>query len=213
MLDYAIILREITSNPAKDVPGHQIESGAKLPSLPAVEAFLAWMYGQGEQRQVIAAMAECIMLAGSRNVELRELEWSSVDFSRDLLRTIRAKQRGRQRGAIIEEISMSARMRGALTHMYGLRAARGRGCVYVFPNQDNNAYTPKAFNSMWARSMGDAIKARVVRKEDRFTFHSLRSLYATLHKQQLGSLPDLHKDPGTTARVYDRNQLIPRDSL
>jgi hypothetical protein len=41
----------------------------------------------------------------------------------------------------------------------------------------------------------------------------LRAHYATVHKQQHGVLPDLHKNPRTTARVYDRNKAIKRSAL
>jgi hypothetical protein len=44
-----------------------------------------------------------------------------------------------------------------------------------------------------------AIKAGVLAKEDRFTFHDLRAYYVTLHKRNTGKLPDIHKNPSTTA--------------
>lgn len=45
-----------------------------------------------------------------------------------------------------------------------------------------------------------------------FTFHDLRAFYATKHKKERGALPDLHKNPETTARVYDRNVEVFRAS-
>lgn len=47
----------------------------------------------------------------------------------------------------------------------------------------------------------------------RFTFHDWRAWFATEHKRRTGQLPDLHKDPGTTARVYDRNKIVRRKAL
>ena len=47
----------------------------------------------------------------------------------------------------------------------------------------------------------------------RFTFHDLRACYAAKHKQDRGTLPDLHANPATTARVYDRNKEVGRDSF
>ena len=47
----------------------------------------------------------------------------------------------------------------------------------------------------------------------RFTFHDLRAYYATTHKKERGTLPDLHKDPGTTAKIYDRNTEVSREAL
>ncbi len=45
------------------------------------------------------------------------------------------------------------------------------------------------------------------------TFHDVRAFFVTEHKRQRGSLPDLHKDPATTARVYDRSKLVNRRAL
>ncbi|MDN7880856.1 integrase [Burkholderia aenigmatica] len=44
----------------------------------------------------------------------------------------------------------------------------------------------------------------------RFTFHDLRAYYATQHKDKRGALPDLHANPATTTRVYDRNKIVKR---
>jgi integrase len=53
----------------------------------------------------------------------------------------------------------------------------------------------------------------VLTDQTRFTFHDLRAFYATQHKAERGTLPDLHKNPGTTARVYDRNKVVRRYAL
>jgi integrase len=53
----------------------------------------------------------------------------------------------------------------------------------------------------------------VLPKEARFTFHDLRAYYATQHKSERGTQPDLHKNPETTARVYDRNKVVRRSAL
>jgi hypothetical protein len=57
----------------------------------------------------------------------------------------------------------------------------------------------------------DALAEKVV--SQRFTFHDLRAHYATQHKRALGALPDLHADPGTTARVYERSRESRRKAL
>ncbi len=36
-----------------------------------------------------------------------------------------------------------------------------------------------------------------------FTFHDLRSYFVTAFKAKHNSLPELHADPATTARIYD----------
>lgn len=61
--------------------------------------------------------------------------------------------------------------------------------------------------------MAKAIEDQVITREARFTFHDLRAFYATQHKQATGELPDLHKNPETTARVYDRNTIVKRSSI
>jgi hypothetical protein len=64
---------------------------------------------------------------------------------------------------------------------------------------------------MFARAMTTALAKGIVTR--RFTFHDLRAHYTTLHKRQLGALPDLHADPGTTARVYERGGEAKRKAL
>ena len=50
--------------------------------------------------------------------------------------------------------------------------------------------------------------------EDILAAHQdLISRYATTHKALTGQLPDLHKNPQTTSRIYDRNKVVKRTSL
>ncbi|MBY4694503.1 hypothetical protein K6W21_10455 [Burkholderia latens] len=42
----------------------------------------------------------------------------------------------------------------------------------------------------------------------RFTFRDLRACYVTQYKAERGALPDLHANPATTARVYDRTKVV-----
>ncbi|MBB4224923.1 hypothetical protein [Variovorax guangxiensis] len=53
-----------------------------------------------------------------------------------------------------------------------------------------------------------AIEKKVLAESERFTFQDLRAYYATLHKQLHSELPDLHTNPATTAKVYDRNREV-----
>lgn len=47
-----------------------------------------------------------------------------------------------------------------------------------------------------------------------FTFpDGSRAFFVTEHKRLRGALPDLHKDPATTARVYDRSKEVNRRAL
>ncbi|WP_256703129.1 hypothetical protein [Burkholderia ubonensis] len=41
----------------------------------------------------------------------------------------------------------------------------------------------------------------------------LRAYYVTRHKAERGALPDLHANPATTARVYDRTKIVRRRGM
>jgi len=82
---------------------------------------------------------------------------------------------------------------------------------YVFPTRTGGAYTDSGFKGMWGKLVDAAIEAKVIAK--RFTFHDLRAYYTTQHKARHGALPDLHANPATTARVYDRSKEVKRRSL
>lgn len=87
----------------------------------------------------------------------------------------------------------------------------------VFPAARGGAYRERAFKSAWSRLMADAMDTSagppVLVEGQRFHFHDLRAYYVTEHKRQRGELPDLHKDRGTTARVYDRSREVMRRAL
>jgi integrase len=75
----------------------------------------------------------------------------------------------------------------------------------------NAPYTDSGFKSMWSKLVAKALKAGIITR--RFTFHDLRAFYASRHKKVKGTLSDLHKNPGTTAKIYDRNTEVGRDAL
>ncbi len=86
-----------------------------------------------------------------------------------------------------------------------LFAVRKLDCHYVFPTRDNNQYSDRGFKALWQRCVVEAIEQNLLTADTRFTLHDLRALYATKHKKVTGTLPELHKNPETTVRVYDRN--------
>lgn len=86
-----------------------------------------------------------------------------------------------------------------------LLAVRKLDCHYVFPTRDNNQYSDRGFKALWQRCVVEAIEQNLLTADTRFTLHDLRALYATKHKKVTGTLPELHKNPETTVRVYDRN--------
>ena len=103
----------------------------------------------------------------------------------------------------------------------GIRVAPGvvptggtsNGKIYVFPTRDNNQYTDRGFKTLWQRCVLAAIGKKILTAQTRFTFHDLRAYYAMKHKKDRGALPDLHANPETTARVYDRNKEVGRESF
>jgi integrase len=89
--------------------------------------------------------------------------------------------------------------------------ALDKDCLYVFPNRYGTAYTQEGFKAMWSKLMTAALEQKVMPR--RFTFHDLRAYYVTQHKAERGALPDLHSNPQTTARVYDRSKIVRREAL
>lgn len=81
----------------------------------------------------------------------------------------------------------------------------------MFRNKFGTAYTRNGFKAMFGKLMDEALKQKKISR--RFTFHDLRAYYVTQHKQERGSLPDLHANPATTARVYDRSKIVKRRAL
>lgn len=194
------------------VEPHGSEPRTEAPDPEVLSRFLAWI-GRTPQRRIIAMAAEYASLAGSRRVEFLDLTWPQVDREAGEVRTKRAKQRGKLRGEVIERVQISPQLSDLLDRLQALRADRGVDCLYVFPTRDNNAYTARGFKTLWQRCWQEALAEKVVKATDRFTFHDLRAHYATTHKQVVGSLPDLHKNPATTARVYDRTKLVSRRAM
>lgn len=198
-------------NPAKAVRPNVEEPRTQAVEAEVLEAFTGWLAQQSPQRRVIALMARYAALSGSRRAEFLDLTWPQVDRQAGVVRTKRAKQHGKKRGEVIELVEITDRLGDVLDQAKMLRG--DNDCLYVFPTRDGNAYTARGFKAMWQRAMTDAIKAGVLQPEQRFTFHDLRAHYATEHKRARGVLPDLHKNPATTARVYDRAKEVKRRAL
>lgn len=192
------------------VEPHDSEARADAPNPDLLAKFLAWVYRQTPQRRVIGLAAEYASLAGSRRVEFLPLTWWQIDRAAGEIRTVRAKQRGKKREQVVEVVGITARLSDLLDRLEAIRVDE---CAHVFPTRDGNAYSDRAFKTLWQRCMRDAIRDGVLPKEARFTFHDLRAYYATQHKAERGTLPDLHKNPETTARVYDRNKIVKRSAL
>lgn len=204
LLNLAVERGDIDANPCRQVRRNHEQPRREVPATEDLAAFVEWAARRGGQPLVIASMAQFAALAGSRRIEFRTLHWTQVDDA--VVRTPRAKQRGR---TVVEVITISEQLRAVLDRMKAI--ARDTRIGVVFPNRDGNAHTDRGFKSAWSRLMAAAVKAGVLAK--RITFHDLRGYFTTHYKRQTGALPDLHNNPATTARVYDRNVEVKRRSL
>lgn len=210
LFGHGIRLGVCTVNATIGVEPHGSEPRTEAPSPVVLQRFLSWLSGQTRQRRVIGLAAEFASLAGSRQSEFLSLTRPQVDRVAGLIRLIRAKQRGKKREQLIDVVEITPRMAELLDR---IEAGMDPDCPYYFPTRLGNAYTSRGFRTMWQKVLASAIADGVLDTSARFTFHDLRAYYATQHKAERGVLPDLHKNPQTTARVYDRNKVVKRRAL
>jgi len=211
LFGYGIRLGVCTVNATIGVEPHQMEPRNEAPDSEILAKFLDWLTKQTPQRRIIGMAAEYCSLAGSRKVEFLPLTWPQVDRKAGGIRTFRAKQRGKKRQTIVEVVSIGPDLGALLDRLEAIRP--NRECLYVFPTRDGNQYSARGFKTLWQRCVLKAIEEKILTADNRFTFHDLRAFYATKHKKERGELPDLHANKATTARVYDRNKEVGRDSF
>jgi integrase len=209
LIGLAIERGEAKANPCREVRRNEEQPRTEAPEPEDFERFSTWLSQQGGQRAVIGMAAEYAALAGNRKVEFLDLAWPQIDEAAGFIRIKRAKQRGKKRGEVIEQIEMTPRIQELVARLKVLRD--DKECLYVFRNRFGNAYTRNGFKAMFGKLMDEAVKMKKITR--RFTFHDLRAYYVTQHKQERGSLPDLHANPATTARVYDRSKIVKRRGL
>jgi len=213
LFGHGIKLGVCTVNATIGVEPHGSEPRTEAPDAAVLSKFLEWLARQTPQRRIIGMMAEYASLAGNRRVEFLDLSWPQIDEAAGVVRTKRAKQRGKKRGQVIEHVVITPALQALIDRLKAVRAGRAVDCLYVFPTRGNNAYTDCGFKTLWQRCFQKAIEEKVVDAGQRFTFHDIRAYYATVYKQATGQLPDLHANPATTARVYDRTKVVKRNAL
>lgn len=206
---------DLESNPCKQVRRNKEQPRTEAPETPVLGAFVDWLVQSGGQRKTIAHMAEFAAYGGSRRIEFLRLTRAQIDRLGAVVRVQRAKQRG---VIVWEKIAIGPQMADLLdrieAHAIGQAESRKKKrprSEYVFCNRSGNPYGSRGFMANWGKWMGEAIKAGVVSK--RFTFHDLRAYYVTLHRTDRGTLPELHKNPATTARIYDRRKESNRGGM
>ncbi|WP_254640527.1 tyrosine-type recombinase/integrase [Burkholderia sp. GbtcB21] len=208
LIGLAIDRGEAKHNPCREVRRNEEQPRTEAPDPEEFHKFATWLANQGGQRGVIGMAAEYAALAGNRKVEFLDLGWPQIDEQAGIIRVKRAKQRGKKRGEVIEHIEITPAISALLER---LRAVRKDDCLYVFSSKHKTHYTAAGFKAMWTKLMAEALREKVIAK--RFTFHDLRAYYVTTYKAERGSLPDLHANPATTARVYDRTKIVKRRGM
>lgn len=205
LFNLAVDRGEIDRNPCKEVRRNKEQPRTRLVEQQELDPFVDWALQRGPSAVVLVSMAQFAALAGSRRIEFRALHWPQVDD--EIVRLQRAKQRGRTKREII---GVGDALREVLDRMRALPGYNPMGAVFRAP-KTGNPYSESGFKTMWGRLMDEALAQRVV--AERFTFHDLRAHYTTYFKLKFDKLPELHADPGTTARVYERSREAHRKSL
>ncbi len=204
---------DLDTNPCKQVRRNKEQPRTEAPETLVLAAFVDWLVQSGGQRKTIALMAEFTAYGGSRRAEFLDLTWPQIDRTAGVVRLMRAKQRGQ---VVWEKIEIGPQMAALLdrieAHAIAQAASRKKPLPQsVFCNRSGNPYGSRGFMANWGKWMGEAVAAGIVSR--RFTFHDLRAYYVTLHKSERGNLPDLHKNPATTARIYDRSKESKRGAM
>jgi integrase len=206
LMNVAVERGDMERNPCREVRRNREEPRTRLVEAGELQAFVGWALDQGKSAVVLVSMAEFAALTGNRRAEFLGLHWPQVD--EQIIRLQRAKQHGgRERR---ELIAVSEALRAVLARVKAQEGYNPMGAVFRAP-RTGNPYSEAGFKAMWNRLMRDALKAKVI--EQRFTFHDLRAHYTTYYRLKFGALPEMHADPATTARVYERSREARRQSL
>lgn len=212
LLNVAIDTGDVDINVCRHVRRNKERPRNLAPEPQTLQRFLAWAQARGGQAAIVAGMAEFAARSGNRRIEFRQLHWPQVGEGE--IRLFRAKQRAGD-APIVEVISLSPELSALLERMRAISGHDKAGPV--FPAARGGAYRDRAFKSAWSRLMADAMDDQagppVLTPALRFTFHDLRAFFVTEYKRRRGELPDLHKDSGTTARVYDRTKVVRRSAI
>lgn len=206
LFNVAVERGDIEANPCREVRRNREDPRTRLVEEKELRAFTAWALQQGPTAEVIVSMAEFAALTGNRRVEFRTLHWPQVD--EEIIRLTRAKQQGGREKR--ELIGRSEALDVVLARMKARPTYSPMGAVFAAP-QTGNPYKDDGFKTAWRRLVKQALADGVI--AERFTFHDLRAHYTTYYKLRFGDLPDMHADPATTARVYERSRQVKRKAL
>ena len=207
LIDLAIRLDKAESNPCRQARRNREQPRKNNIDACELSAFLAWLKSQNIRRQAVAQMAQFCALVGSRKIEFLRLKWENVNFEKREIKITRAKQKGRNVGAVFDLIAMNGQLESLMTE---IRKSHDNE-LWVFPTRLGSPYTNSGFKGYFGKIKKEAEKANTPFPG---TFHDLRSFYATTHKSQnQGKLPDLHANPQTTANIYDNTRTFKRKAI
>jgi integrase len=206
LFNLAVERGDIERNPCREVRRNPEQPRTRLVEITELQPFIDWALQQGKSAVVLVSMAEFAALTGNRRAEFRTLHWPQVD--EEVVRLQRAK--GRRGQAKRELVGVSEALQVVLDRMKAAAGYNAMGPVFRAP-RTGNVYTDSGFKGMWNRLVKGGVKAGVI--TERFTFHDLRAHYTTYYKLKFGQLPEMHADPATTARVYERSREVRRKSL
>jgi integrase len=212
LLNVAIDTGDADINVCRHVRRNKERPRSLAPAVVTLQRFIGWAWARGGQAAVLAGMAEFAACSGNRRIEFRQLHWPQIGDTE--IRMVRAKQRAGD-DPIVEVIELSPALAALLARMRSITGHDKTGPV--FRAARGGAFKERGFKSAWTRLRNEAMDCSagppVLTPETRFTFHDVRAFFVTEHKRQRGNLPDLHKDPATTARVYDRSKQVNRRAL
>lgn len=207
LIGFAVERGEATLNPCR---GHAVRRNKERPRTEKpdeadLRAIVAYAESKGGQWKLLALAAEFAAWAGPRQMEFLPLHWPA--FTETEARWPRGKQR---LGApvLMERVEVGPE----------LMSVRGRLLEFqrsplspVFPNRYGNPYTSAGFAAMWGKLMREMVGKQLLKH--RPTFHDLRAFFTTEYTSKNDKLPNLHANPETTARVYERSKEAKRQSL
>lgn len=205
LFNVAIEQGDIEVNPCKQVRRNPESPRSVEPKESQIQALVKFAYEKGGQSVILVLAAEFTSLVGSRQIEFLPLTWPYIDAKE--VRMPRAKQRKGQ-PEIVDKVQRSPALDDVIER---LAALRKNDNLTVFPNRFGSPYTRSGFKGQWGKLRTAAKAAGVVTQH--FTFHDLRAFYATQHKERTGQQANLHKNPATTGRIYERSTGQKRNAL
>lgn len=203
LMRLAVEIGLIDRNPCREVARNVTTPKRDAPATETVAKFLEWAGKRSRAAVVLSAMAEFSALTGCRRGEFIGASWTAVGDTTVRLRRLK------QRRETWDVIKITPALSALLERMRAFATDSRHGAL--FPNRHGNPYTEAGFKASWSKLQRAAVEAKAIAAPIRF--HSLRGHYATEYRRLHGEHAPLHRDPATTARVYDAAVDVPRKAL